>query len=68
VVERVELNIDGMYWVQDILHHCKYLIFPRYVHQESPRLTVAATTDLFLVTLQSAVLLARSVFRVTLHL
>jgi len=33
-----------------------YLIFPRYVHQESQRLTVGATTDLFLVTLQSAVL------------
>ena len=34
VVERVELKIDGMYQVQDSLHHRKYIKFPRYVHQE----------------------------------
>ena len=33
-----------------------YLIFPRYAHQECQQLTIGATTDLFLVTLQSAVL------------
>ena len=62
VVERVELKIDGIYQV-DSLHHRKCLIFSRQVHQE-----VRGTKDLFLVTLQSAVLYARSVFSVTLHL
>jgi len=53
VVERVELKIDGMYQVQDILHHRKYIL---YFHtKKSRRLTVRAMT-LFLVTLQSAVL------------
>jgi len=50
-VERVELKIDGMYQVQDSLHH----IHGKYI-KKSQRLTVRATTDLFLVILQSAVL------------
>jgi len=46
-----------MYQVQDSLHHRKYIL---YLHgkykKNSQRLTVRATTDVFLVTLQSAVL------------
>ena len=34
MVGRAELKIDGMYQVQDSLHHRKYIIFPRQVHQE----------------------------------
>jgi len=51
VVERVELKIDGMYQVHDSLHH----FHGKYI-KKSQRLTVRATTDLFPVTLQSAVL------------
>jgi len=68
-VERVELEKDGIYQVQDSLHHWKYILYfqGKYI-KKSQRLTVTATTDLFLVTLQSAVLEARSAFTVTLHL
>jgi hypothetical protein len=54
----VELKIEGMYQVQDNLHHRKYILYfhGKYIKRERERLTVRATTDLFLVTLQSAVL------------
>jgi len=57
VVERVELKIDGMYQVQDSLHHRKYFLHfhGKYI-KKSQRLTVRAKTDLFLVTLYCAVL------------
>ena len=53
--QRVELKIDGMYQVEDSLHHRKYILYFRgkYI-KKSQQLTVRATTDLFLVTLQSA--------------
>ena len=55
VVERVELKIDGMYKVQDILHHRKYILyFHGKYFKKSRRLTVRTTTYLFLLTLQSA--------------
>jgi len=46
VVERVELQIDGMYQVQDSLHHRKYILYfhGKYM-KKSQRLTVRATTD-----------------------
>ena len=56
VVERVELKIDGMYRVQDSLHHRKYILYFHGMYIKSKRLTVGTTTDLFLVTLRSAVL------------
>ena len=57
VVERVELKIDGMYQVQDILHHRKSILyFHGKYFKKSRRLTVRTTTYLFLLTLQSAVL------------
>jgi hypothetical protein len=57
VVEGVELKIDGMYQVHGSLHHRKYVLHfhCKYI-KKSQRLTVRAMTDLFLVTLQSAVL------------
>ena len=57
VVERVELKIDGMYQVQESLHHRKYIFYfhGKYI-KKSQRLAVRATTDLFLVTLQTAIL------------
>jgi len=57
VVEGVELKIDGMYQVHDSLQHRKYVLHfhSKYI-KKSQRLTVRATTYLFLVTLQSAVL------------
>ena len=57
MVERVELKIDGIYQVQDSLHHRQYILYfhGKYI-EKSQRLTVRATTDLFLLTLQSAVL------------
>jgi len=57
VVERVKLKIDGMYQVQDSVHHRKYILYfhGKYI-KKVQRLTVRATTDLFLVTLQNAVL------------
>ena len=57
VVERVELKIDGMYQVQDSLHHRKYILHfhGKYI-KKSQRLAVRAMTDLFLVTLYCAVL------------
>jgi hypothetical protein len=57
MVERVELKIDGMYQVQKSLHHRKYIFYfhGKYI-KKSQRLAVRATTDLFLMTLQSAVL------------
>ena len=57
MVERVELKIDVMCHVQDSLHHRKYILYfhSKYI-KKSQRLTVRATIDLFLVTLQSAVL------------
>jgi len=66
VVERVELKIGGMYQVQDSLLHRKYILYfhGKYI-KKSQRLTDRAT-DLFLVTLQSAALSAKSVF-VALH-
>jgi len=57
-VERVELEIDGMYQVRDSLHHRKYILhFHGNYIKKNQRLTVRVTTDLFLVTLQSAVTL-----------
>ena len=57
VEERVELKIDGMRKVQDSLHHRKYIsYFQGKYMKNSQWLTVRATTDLLLVTLQSAVL------------
>ena len=57
VVERVELKIDGMYQVQDILHHRKSILyFHGKYFKKSRRLTVRTTTYLLLLTLQSAVL------------
>jgi len=46
-----------MYQVQDSLHHRKYTLHfhGKYI-KKSQRLAVRATTDLFLVTQQSAVL------------
>ena len=57
VVEKVELKIDGMYQVHDSLHHRKYILHfhGKYI-KKSQRLPVRAMTDLFLVTLKSAVL------------
>jgi len=57
VVERVELKIDGMYQMQDCLHHRKYILYfhGKYI-KKSQWLTVRATTGQFLVTLQSVVL------------
>jgi hypothetical protein len=52
-----ELKTDGMYQVQNSLHHRKYILYISTVStSRSQRLTVRATTDLLLVTLQSAVL------------
>jgi hypothetical protein len=47
----------GVYQVRDSQHHRKYISYfhGKYI-KKSQRLTVRATTDLFLVTLQSAVL------------
>jgi len=55
VVERFELKIDGMYQVQGSRHHRKYILYfhGKYT-KKSKRLTVRATTDLFLMTLQLA--------------
>ena len=57
VVERVELKIDGMCQVQESLHHrkCIFYFHDKYI-KKSQQLAVRATADLFLVTLQSAVL------------
>ena len=46
MVERVELQIDGMYQVQDSLHHRKYILYlhVKYI-KNSQRLTVRQTTD-----------------------
>ena len=54
---RVELKIDRLYQVQDSLHHRKYIFYfhGKYI-KKSQWLTVRATTDLFLVTLLSAIL------------
>jgi len=49
-VEKVELKIDGLYQVQDSLHHRKYIFYFHGKYIKSQRLTVTATTDLFLVT------------------
>jgi len=57
VVEKVELKIDGIYQVHDSQHHRKYILHFHGKYIKSQRLTVRATTDLFLVTLQSAVTL-----------
>ena len=67
VVERVELKIDGMCQVQDSLHHRKYILYfhGKYI-KKSQRLTVRATTDLFLVTLLCCSVSEISTF--TLHL
>jgi len=56
-MERVELKIDGMYQVQERVHHRNYIFYfhSKYI-KKSQRLTVRATTDLLLVTLHSAVL------------
>ena len=53
--QRVELKIVGMYQVEDSLHHRKCILYFRgkYI-KKSQQLTVRVTTDLFLVTLQSA--------------
>jgi hypothetical protein len=55
VLEKVELKADGIYQVQDSLHHRKYTLYfhGKYI-TKSQQLTVRATTDLFLVTVQSA--------------
>jgi len=57
VVERVELETDGMYQMQDSLQHQKYILYfhGKYI-KKSQRLTVRETTGQFLVTLLSAVL------------
>ena len=51
----MQLKIEGLYLVQDRLHHRKYILYfhGKYI-KKSQRLTVRATTVLFLVTLQSA--------------
>jgi hypothetical protein len=55
--EWVELKIDGMYQVQDSLHHRECILyFHGKYKKKSQRQTIRATTDLFLVALQSAVL------------
>jgi len=57
MVERTELKINGMYRVQDSLHHQECVLYSLGKHiMKSRRLTITATTDLFLVTLQCAVL------------
>ena len=57
MVERTELKINGMYRVHDSLRHQKCALYSRGKHvMKSQRLTVTATTDLFLATLQCAVL------------
>jgi hypothetical protein len=50
VVERVELKTDG----QDSLPHRKNILYFQGKYIKSQRLTVEATTGLFLVTLRSA--------------
>ena len=57
MVEGVELKIDEMYQVQDSLQHRKYILHfhGKYI-KKSQQLTVRATTDLFMLTMQSAVL------------
>jgi hypothetical protein len=52
-METVELKIDEMYQVQDSLHHRKYILYFHVKYtKKRQRMTVRATTDLFLVTVQ----------------